>query len=282
MQAQIKSKLNQIVANICLQQLVINDKVSGLSLPKQEITLREIAQKYQCDLEIKNETSGQTCIVPVASLNKDTLYLNPALMSVDIRIGDLADQSVDMVVVCSTSDDLLEDILGKAGPAVAEDIREAIQAKHIDSDGYETDGGELLCQRLLFLPWITRKLDDITIRRSIQSFFTTALQHALKNGYTSLAFPALGCGRLNCEPKLIAEAMLDETQRYANHNLSILIVMHPEKEDAYEAFCHKLAELRRKKPRKSSNVLTYNHVGELSKSMLQCFFLTVFYSHWFL
>ncbi|CAF1150856.1 unnamed protein product, partial [Rotaria sordida] len=243
----VKEKLNQMVTIIQRKQFIIDDiRFSSLAVVEEK-HLVEIGLAHKCLSKTEFESTEKIYSAPIPSFDRSANGFTPSAMSIDIRTGDLAEQSVDTVVVCSTSQYLLNDILDKAGTSIKNQVIEALQNGQITYNGYETSGGQLFCQRLLFVPWTTQKLDDRNLRQSIHIFFTTAIIHALNTQQTSIAFPALGCGELKYDPKLIAEVILDETQRYANFNLKILIVLLPNKHEAYEAFCVKLAELRQRK-----------------------------------
>ena len=257
----IKQKLDQMIDATQQKQVTISDIRFSSMAAVEEKHLIEIGLLHRCLVKTQFETTIKVYSAPVPSLDKSNAPWTPAAMSIDIRVGDLATQSVDMVVVCSTSQYLLNDILTKAGKIVQTEVNTAIQTRKITYDGYETAGGQLLCRRLFFLPWAEKKLDDAELRRTIHTFFRAAIQHAVKTRQTSIAFPALGCGALKYDPKIIAEVILDETQRYANYNLKILIVLLPDKHEAYKAFCVKLAELRQKTLGMQPTTFSYQHIG---------------------
>lgn len=258
----IKEKLDEMLRNIQQKQFTIDDiRFSSMAVDGEK-RLAENGLTHKCLLKTKLESTEKIYLAPISSLDRGSTVFTPSAMSIDIRVGDLATQSVDMVVVCSTSKYLLSDILEKAGSIIKNQVNEALQNGRITHSGYETPGGQLLCQRLLFLPWTTEKLDEQTLRQTIHSFSTAAITHALKTQQTSIAFPALGCGELKYDPKLIAEIILDETQRYANYNLKILIVLLPNKNKAYEAFCLKLAELRQRKTVTNPTSFPYRHTSK--------------------
>jgi hypothetical protein len=258
----IKDELHRLAANSQRKQFTIEDQCFGSIATTEEKQLIEIGLAHGCLVQMKLESSDKICSIPMSRLDKGAVELIPAAMSIDIRVGDLATQSVDMVVVCSTSHYLLEDILKKAGTEVKDKVGAALSSGKITQNGYETAGGQLLCRRLFFLPWTTQKLDNVTLRQTIQTFFTTAIQHAVETKKTSLAFPALGCGELKYDPNIIAEIILEETQRYASYNLKILIVLLENKDENYRAFCVKLAELRQKTSAKNPTKISYPHISK--------------------
>jgi hypothetical protein len=258
----IKEKLDQMVTTIRQKQFNIDDVGFSSMAAVEEKRLLEIGLANRCLLKTELQSTEKIYSAPISSVSKDASGLTPSAMSIDIRIGDLATQSVDMVVVCSTSLYLLNDILDKAGTTIKDQVNKALADGNIQHNGYSTSGGQLLCQRLLFLPWTTQKLNDEDLRQSIHTFFTAAIVYALETQQTSIAFPALGCGELKYDPKLIAETILGETQRHANYSLKILIVLLPNKTEAYEAFCLKLAELRQRKSATNPSIFRYPHIGK--------------------
>lgn len=258
----IKEKLDEMVTMIQQKQFTIDDiRFSSVDVVEEK-DLMAISLANGCLLKTEFNSTEKQYSAPSSSVSKDTSALAPSAMSIDIRIGDLARQSVDMVVVCSTSQLLLDDILNKAGPMVKNEVSEALSNEHIACNGYSTRGGQLLCKQLLFLPWTTQRLNERDLRQSIHTFFTAAIEHALKTQQTSIAFPALGCGELKYNPDLIAEAILHETERHANYNLQILIVLLPKKTEAYEVFCLKLAELRQRKSRGTPSIFSYPYISK--------------------
>ena len=260
----IKQELHRIAANIQRKQFVNKDTHFSSMVEAEEKRLMEISSAFTCLIQTEFKSSDKIYQVPISHLDSDASELVPAAMSIDIRVGDLAFQSVDMVVVCSTSHNLLNDILDKAGSEVKNEVNAVLSSNKITSKGYETNGGKLLCQRLFFLPWVTRRLDDTALLQTIQQFFTTAIEQAVNTKKTSIAFPALGCGELNYDPQKIAEIILEQTQRYASYNLKILIVLLPSKGEAYGAFCLKLAELRQKTSTTNQTEFHFSHKCQYS------------------
>jgi hypothetical protein len=258
----IKDELQKLATVSLPKQFTIEDGRFGPVTEVEEKRLVEIGVTYKCFVKIQQELTEKMYPIPIASVDKDATVLTPAAMSIDIRIGDLGTQSVDMVVVCPTSQNLLDNILEQAGTTVKDDYKKGLQNGRVPQDGYETAGGQLLCQRLFFLPWTTRKLDLVALRQTIYTFVTTAILHAVKTKQTSLAFPAIGCGQLGYDPNVIAEVILDETQKYANYDLKILIVLLPNTADAYQAFCTKLAELKQKTTVTKLTTFSYPHTSK--------------------
>lgn len=154
---------------------------------------------------------------------------------------------------------LLDAILAKAGPSVKQEYIEA--AKLSPSEPFETNSGQLLCRKLLFLPWNMDQRSQKAFYQSIRNFVTKAVQYAIKAHHTSIAFPAIGCGKLNFDKNVIANEMLVEAQKQlltANVLLQIIFVILPEKNDVYEAFQAKLESLQQGRIETNDTQITYN------------------------
>jgi hypothetical protein len=125
--------------------------------------------------------------------------------AIDIRAGDLiTDQvrnervlieyktiiQVDAIVVCSTSDRLVEAVLNAAGS----NVKKAFQtAKHDNQDQNTVlSAGKLLCKRIICIPWKPKKLPGLSLENSVRNFVITAMDLASRERCTTLAFPALG------------------------------------------------------------------------------------------
>lgn len=168
-----------------------------------------------------------------------------------------------MVVVSTTSEYLRKGILQKAGESVKREYEAAM--KGAASKAFETDSGELQCRRLLFLTWKIDQTTQENFFQSIRNFVNTAVQHAIKFHHTSIAFPAIGCGKYNFDKSIVAHEMLGEVQRQllsANVLLQVNISVLPTDNEVFEIFHAKLESLQKGKHiQRLNNVLTYNVAG---------------------
>jgi hypothetical protein len=168
----------------------------------------------QCLLSIEPVSTNGTHALPKAILGENAATLPSAVMSFEIRLTDLATQSADMVIVCSTSKSLLADILSEAGVVIKAEVENVFSNDSTTAASLEASSGELLCPRLFFLRWMVHKRDDqMYLRHSMRVFFTAAIEHAVHTCKTSVAFPVLRCDALNYDSMVIAELILDETER---------------------------------------------------------------------
>ncbi|CAF1430186.1 unnamed protein product, partial [Adineta steineri] len=192
----------------------------------QEESFRPIAQ---------NECSN---LINIGPISQD--HVSSALTAAAIKI-----HQDDLVVICSTSMYLRDDILKKAGQSVKQEYIEA--AKSSPKEPFETNSGNLKCRKLLFLPWEINRTNNDTFYQSIRNFVKKAVQYAIKTHHTSIAFPSIGCGQINVDKNIIANEMLVEAQKQlltGNVLLQIIFVILPQQIDVFNAFQSKLDNLQ--------------------------------------
>ena len=149
-------------------------------------------------------------------------------------------------MVCTTSLYLLNDIVTKAGPSVNQASTDI--AKQSRKAALETNAGNLKCKKILFQYWTINKESPEALYQSIRDFVSQAVQHAIKHQHTSIAFPAIGCGKINTNKAVVAKEMLFEAQKQllaANILLQIVFVILPHQQEVLEAFQTQLKLLQK-------------------------------------
>ncbi|CAF0841077.1 unnamed protein product [Didymodactylos carnosus] len=211
----------------------------------------DVAQKFHCLLEMKIEQtqtqSQHTNSSSTLSSTTTTTNVNIHQGTIHVRSGDLTTQSVDAVVVCSTSDVLRKAIIDVAGRQVNDEFT---NQSSVSSKIIETSSGSLPCKRILFIPWTPHQKDQNMLQKSIRTFVSDAVVHALNIGCTSIAFPAIGCGKFGVPADFIADIMIDEAEnllmKYPS-KFSISFVLLPQQRPVYNEFCKQLNALRTKR-----------------------------------
>ncbi|CAF3880404.1 unnamed protein product [Rotaria sp. Silwood1] len=206
--------------------------------------LINIARQHKCLIEIQESNTNYICKIPKASKH-DHISNELSAAVIEIHQNDLADQRVDLVVICSTSISLRDDILKKAGQSVEQEYFEAAMTSPMEP--FETNAGQLQCRKLLFLPWEMDRTNEEAFYQSIRNLVRKAVQHAIKAHYTSIVFPSISYGKFNVDKNIIANQMLVEAQKQllaANVLLQIIFVILPEQSDVFEAFQAKLESLQ--------------------------------------
>jgi hypothetical protein len=100
---------------------------------------------------------------------------------------------VDAIVVCSSSDVLRKAVLKAAGTTVETEYANG-QTEDPSGAIIVTSPGQLLCQKIFFLPW-KPNTDVCILKQSLQNFVFNAIQYAINYHFRSIAFPAV-CDRL--------------------------------------------------------------------------------------
>ncbi|CAF4338578.1 unnamed protein product [Rotaria magnacalcarata] len=223
----------------------IPEEAFGLIAHKEYTTLQNIGHQYKCQIEIEKEIRNKIVEIPKAAAQD---HVSNKLTAAAIRIltSDLAEQKVDLVVVNSTSQYLRDGILEKAGGSVKREYDKI--TKTPSSGPFELDSGQLLCRKLLFLTWNINQTSQEAFYQSIRNFVSKAVQYAIKAHHTSIAFPAIGCGKFNFDKNIVANEMLVEAQRQllsANVLLQINFVILPTQNDVFEIFQAKLESLQK-------------------------------------
>ncbi|CAF0757202.1 unnamed protein product [Rotaria sp. Silwood1] len=233
------------LASLCTSiDYEIQEEAFGLKAHNECESLKNIGHQCKCQIEIEIETTNKICEIPKA-LTQDHMSNKLTAAAIEIHKNDLAEQKVDLVVICSTSMYLRDNILKQAGQSVNKEYEEA--AKISSSEPFETNSGNLPCRKLLFLPWEINQTSQEAFYQSIRNFVSKAVQHAIKLHHTSIAFPSIGCGKLNVDKNIVANEMLTEAQTQllsANVILQINFVILPEQIDVFEAFQAKLKNLQ--------------------------------------
>ncbi|UJR19491.1 hypothetical protein I4U23_022620 [Adineta vaga] len=158
---------------------------------------------------------------------------SPPSLNLNVNKGYLTNEQVDVIVVCSSSDGLRESVLRAAGPYVQRAYAQAIRTIP-NNEMIVLECSNLPCQRILFLPWIPDQKIIFT-EQTIQNFLSTAVKYVLNENYTSVAFPAIGCGQYGCDVDFIARTMINHI-KIESYPLNITITICPKFHNIFNAF----------------------------------------------
>jgi hypothetical protein len=139
-------------------------------------------------------------------------------------------------------------ILNAAGAEV-EDAYDIEFKNHPNSLLISIPSGQLVCKRILFIKWEPNE-DETILRQTIVDFISNAIQTAIQFKFTSIAFPAIGCGLHGCSSVLVIKTMVNEIKKQLIIRKliwRIKFVVLPKNEEIYDEFCDEvLAENRGK------------------------------------
>ncbi|CAF4572585.1 unnamed protein product, partial [Rotaria sp. Silwood1] len=230
--------------------------------------MKSIAQTHRTELKPTIESTVERLHIPNMR-NKDfslsnidqtqtVLHLFPNMVmntaihngSIQLVADDLIKQNVDVIVVCSTSEVLLKNILEQAGLVVTEEYNRLSISVNLQNSLIETGPGNLNCKAILFVPWVTQTMSDSKIlSNSIFEFVSKSLHHILYHPkvYRTVAFPAIGCGLIQCPVNIVAHAMIDATIAKLKETMlyfTVSFVILPNQFNVYQGFANKLASIK--------------------------------------
>ncbi len=145
---------------------------------------------------------------------------------------------VDVIIASSSSGILLQKILTAAGKRV-ETAYDAELQNHPNSILVTTPGGSLFCKRIFFVPW-EPDIDKNILQQSLIDLISTVVQNAKSHNFTSIAFPAIGCGQHGCSVDVVVETMVLEMKKHLiKRNLpwTVKFIVQPDQENVYDEFC---------------------------------------------
>ena len=125
---------------------------------------------------------------------------------------------------------------------------------------FETGAGALECRKILFQWWTISTESAEVFYQSIREFVSQAVQHAIRHQHTSIAFPAIGCGRINADKNVVAREMLFEAQKQllaANVLLQIVFVILPHQKDVFDVFQTQLKRLQKGEVESQETEISY-------------------------
>jgi O-acetyl-ADP-ribose deacetylase (regulator of RNase III) len=151
----------------------------------------------------------------------------------------------------------------KAGPSVKQEY--AAIDKSLLQGPLETNAGHLKCRKILFQPWLINRETNEAFYQSIRDFVAQAVEHAIKHQHTSIAVPAIGCGKINADKNAVAREMLYEVQRQllaANVLPQIIFVILPYEKELFQVFRTQLAHLQNGQLESNESQLCYTLKSE--------------------
>jgi hypothetical protein len=103
--------------------------------------------------------------------------------------------------------------------------------------------GQLASKAVYFVPW-KPNADPNILCQSIEQLVINVIDKVASENYTSVAFPAIGCGEYGCSISLVAQTFVRRVrQQLTKHPITVLFVIQPDKIHIYEEFHKQLGLL---------------------------------------
>ena len=146
-----------------------------------------------------------------------------------------------MIVASASSSVLRELILNAAG----DEVRQAYNTQIKNNPNallIVTSSGQLSCKRIFFVQWKPHT-DELLLQQSIIDFIWNVIQNAISYGCTSIAFPAIGCGKYACSVDIVVKTMVNEVKKeIKNRKLAFKVrfVIQAGQKNVYDEFCKQI------------------------------------------
>jgi len=102
-----------------------------------------------------------------------------------------------------------------------------------------TPPGVLPCKRIFFLKW-EPATDGEILQQSLIDLMSTVIQNMISYNFTSIAFPAFGCGQHGCPVNIVVKTMVKEMRTQLNKRSlawTVKFVVQPDQSNIYDEFC---------------------------------------------
>ncbi|XP_052076578.1 protein mono-ADP-ribosyltransferase PARP14-like [Mytilus californianus] len=171
-------------------------------------------------------------------------YLQIGRTAVSIVKGNITTQEID-VIVNTTNAELKLDKAGPSSKAILSAAGNSIQSEcdvkypfNINPGDVAITGPGYLEALKIFHIYLPR-YNDSEDEKYIHTALNVCLKKADSLGHQSIAFPALGTGKLNYNPNVVADALFEAVERYneQNHNPKLeLVICVVYQDQMYENF----------------------------------------------
>ncbi|CAF1500604.1 unnamed protein product, partial [Rotaria sordida] len=160
---------------------------------------------------------------------------------IEIEQGDIIEQNVDVIIGSSSSENLRQALIKAAGYEVEHAYNQAYE-DNSNSLIISTPSGQLPCKEIFFIKWKPNKDPEI-LRQSIIDLISNVMQNVISCNYTSIAFPAIGCGKHACSVDIVVKTMIREVKKQIQtRKLSCLVkfIIESNQQNIYDEFCKQL------------------------------------------
>ncbi|CAF1117593.1 unnamed protein product [Adineta steineri] len=165
--------------------------------------------------------------------------------TIEVQIGDITTQKIDVIIGNSSSDILKKEIMNAAGNDI-----EIAYAKEYENNQksllLSIPSGKLPCKQIFFIKWNPNKNEDV-LRQSIVDFIWNVIQHVILYKFTSIAFPAIGCGQYRCPTNIVVKTMVKEIKHQLAMRdipLTVKFVIQPKQQTIFNQFCNQILSSR--------------------------------------
>ena len=143
-----------------------------------------------------------------------------------------------MIIVGSSSQYLRDGVISAAG----QEVKTAYYTEFKNNPNaivISTASGLLPSKRIFFVKWQPDK-DEDKLRQSLVDLVWTVIQNVMAYKFTSLAFPAIGCGKYACSVDIVVKTLVKEIKNQINTRnlpLTVKFIIQSDQQNIYDEFC---------------------------------------------
>ncbi|CAF2766059.1 unnamed protein product [Rotaria sp. Silwood2] len=173
----------------------------------------------------------------LSSLESRTICATFKRGIIEVEMGDITMQKVD-VIIGSSSSNILRKAIIKAAGNETQVVYDLESTTHPNSVLIATPAGALPCKQIFFVKWEPDS-DEKILEQSLVDLIYTVVQNVKSHRFTSIALPAIGCGKHGCSIDIVVKTMVLEMKKnLIKRNLpwTVKFVVEPDQENIYDEF----------------------------------------------
>ncbi|CAF1433138.1 unnamed protein product [Adineta ricciae] len=251
----------------CTISLIAQTMVEAIS---QQLTLYPMAVSVvtQSDrTDVCNEFRKQVNLFQSTS-QTESVALGIGTGMIEVQMGDITQQNVDVIIGSSSSRILRRSIMSAAGADVQMAYGDQCE-KNPSALIVSLQPGRLPCKQIFFVKWQPDS-DEKLLQQSLIDFVWTVIQNVISYKYTSVAFPAIGCGNHACSVDLVAKTIINEIKHQLNIRnipLSVKFIVLPGRQNVYDEFSKQVVSLNEDSRSSISRILPSNWTQSADNSL---------------
>ncbi|CAF2685686.1 unnamed protein product [Rotaria sp. Silwood2] len=203
-----------------------------------DISVTFVIQEARTDIYDEFQNQIQLLEAEMSPTDLKTMSATVKKGVIEIEQGDIIKQEVDVIIGSSSSGFLRQAITEAAGNEVQKAYKKELK-NHPNSTLISVPSGALPCKQIFFVKWEPDDDEDI-LRQSIVDLISTVVQNVISHKFTSIAFPAIGCGLHGCSTQIVIGTMVREMKKHlVKRDLcwKVKFVVQPNQENIYDVFC---------------------------------------------
>ncbi|CAF3603883.1 unnamed protein product [Rotaria sp. Silwood1] len=207
-------------------------------LQRHSISVLFVIQPEKKDVydEFQKQIQLLESILPSNKLRKICATFDKG--TIEVVMGDITMQKVDVIIGSSSSAFLREVIIKAAG----NDIQKAYDFEsktHPNSILIATPSGILPCKQIFFVKWEPDSNEKV-LEQSLVDLISTVVQNVKSYKFTSIALPAIGCGKHGCSIDIVVKTMILEMKKHLITKKlpwTVKFVIELDQKNIYNEFC---------------------------------------------